>query len=164
MKYPAQSILGVLLPLLALAGCTTMGTGFGTTATGGNPVRFTWTSSDGVTGTMHASLADGSVYTGAFFQITSNTTVDTLGSLWEGWGPTWGFGGWDYWYGNTDGGTEFVTHYSGRVVANLADPEGKHIRCKFQLARPSDGMAGGGQGDCQLPDGKTVVTSFPSAS
>jgi putative hemolysin len=30
--------------------------------------------------------------------------------------------------------------------------------------QPSSGMAGGGQGDCQLPDGKTIEASFPRAS
>src|SRR5258708_728857 len=42
-------------------------------------------------------------------------------------GKGWGFGGWDYW----DTGTDFVTHYTGRVVANLADPEGKHCDASF---------------------------------
>jgi hypothetical protein len=164
MNYPALSNLGALLPLFVLAGCTTMGTGLGTTATGGTPVQFSWKSSNGVSGSMHAALPDGSVYMGSYLQITTDTTVDSLGSLWEGWSPGWGFGGWDYWDGGLDGGTDFVTHYSGRVVANLADPEGKHIRCKFLLAHPTDGMAGGGQGDCQLPNGKTIVTSFPGAT
>ena len=49
-------------------------------------------------------------------------------------GKGWGFRGWDYW----DTGTDFVTHFTGRVVANLADPEGKHVRCKFQLVHPWD--------------------------
>jgi hypothetical protein len=160
MTKRRYSILRVLLPLLLAAGCTTMGTGYGTTATGSNPVRFNWKSSGGVDGIMYATLADGSVYTGAYFQVTDTTTDDTLGPLWDGWGPGWGFGGWDYW----DTGPDFITHYTGRVVANLVDPEGKHIRCKFRLVHPSSGMASGGQGDCQLPDGKTIETSFPGAS
>jgi hypothetical protein len=157
MSKQARSILWILMPLLFTAGCTTMGTGYGTTAAGTNPVRFNWTSSDGLSGTMIATLTDGSVYAGSYFQITDTTTVDTLGPLWDGWGPGWGFGGWNYW----DTSPDFVTHYTGRVVANLADPEGKHIRCKFQLMHPSNGMAGGGLGDCQLPDGKTIDASFP---
>lgn len=156
----ALLIPSISMFFLLVAGCTTMGTGYGTTAAGTNPVHFHWTSSDGVSGTMYATLADGSVYAGTYFQITDNTTVDTLGPLWDGWGPGWGFGGWDDW----DTGSDFVTHYSGRVVANLADHEGKHIRCKFQLVHPSNGMAGGGQGDCQLSDGKTIDTSFLGAS
>jgi hypothetical protein len=149
-----------LLPLLLSAGRTTMGTGYGTTAAGTNPVHFDWRSSDDVSGTLYATLDDGSVYAGSYFQITENTTSDILGPLWDGWDASWGFGGWGYW----DSGSDFITHYTGRVVANLADPEGKHIRCKFQLVHPSKGMVGGGEGDCQLPDGKTIDASFAGAS
>jgi hypothetical protein len=42
------------------------------------------------------------------------------------------------------------------MVANLASPGATHMRCKFQLVHPSDGLAGGGSGQCQLPDGKTI--------
>jgi hypothetical protein len=176
MTKRSHSTLWVLLALLAAAGCTTMGTGYGTTAAGTNPVRFNWTSSDGVSGTMSATLADGSVYAGSFFQVTDNTTADTFGPAWDGsgygwsggpgygWGFDWntggGFGGWGTW----DTGTEVVTHYTGRVIANLVNPKGKHIRCKFQLAHPSNGMAGGGLGDCELPEGKTIDASFSGAS
>jgi len=37
------------------------------------------------------------------------------------------------------------------------------MRCKFQLVHPSNGMAGGGRGQCQLPDGTTIEARFPSA-
>src|ERR1700704_4909916 len=115
-----QANVMVALPLLAVlaAGCTTMGTGFGSTATGANPVNFNWKSSDSVSGSINATLSDGKTYSGQFFQITSNTTVDNLGPLWSGWGGyggRWG-GDWGFW----DAGPEFVTHFSGRVVANLA--------------------------------------------
>jgi hypothetical protein len=154
--------LGLPLLVALAAGCTTMGTGFGSTATGTNPVNFSWKSSDGVSGSMNASLSDGKTYTGQFFQITSDTTVDDLGPLWAGWGyggrGRWG-GDWGFW----DPGPEFVTHYSGRVVANLATPDGQHMRCKFQLVHPSDGMAGGGTGQCQLPKGNTIDATFPKA-
>jgi hypothetical protein len=154
--------LGLVLLVLVATGCTTMGTGSGSTATGKIPVNFAWRSSNGVSGTMNATLADGTHYAGQFFQITSDTTVDTLGPLWDGWGPGLrGVGGWDSW-GYWGAGPEFVTHYSGRVVANLATPGGKHMRCTFQLARPSDGMSGGGSGQCQLPDGKTIDATFPT--
>jgi hypothetical protein len=49
------------------------------------------------------------------------------------------------------------------VVANLGAPGGEHMRCKFQLAHPSEGMAGGGRGQCQMPDGKTIDANFPIA-
>ena len=123
MTKPTHSTLWILLALLLAAGCTSIGTGYGTTAAGTNPVRFDWKSSDDVSGTMYATLADGSVYAGSYFQITDTTTADTLGPLWDGWGSGWGFGGWDYW----DTGTAFVTRYSGRVVANLADPDWRYV-------------------------------------
>ena len=40
-----------------------------------------------------------------------------------------------------------MTTYTGRVVANLEGPNGTHMRCRFDLMRPSSGMAGGGLND-----------------
>jgi hypothetical protein len=153
--------LKVLLPLLVAlsAGCTTMGTGFGSTPLGASPTTFSWKSSDGNSGTMNATFSDGTVYSGEYFQVTRDTTVDSVAPLWEGWHGAWG--GADYW----DAGPtpDFITHYTGRVVANLATSDAMHMRCEFELVRPSDGMAGGGSGECQLPDGKTIDASFPTA-
>jgi hypothetical protein len=56
-----------------------------------------------------------------------------------------------------------VTHYSGKVVANLAASDGKHMRCTFRLVHPDGGMSGGGTGQCQMPDGKTIDANFPAA-
>jgi hypothetical protein len=150
---------GLWLGAALAAGCTTTGTGFGSTASGADPVTVGWSSSDAVSGSMTATLADGKGYSGQFFQITSNTTVDNLAPLWVGWGPVWGLGGWSDW----NAGPQFVTHYSGRVVANLSSPDGTHLRCRFQLVHPSDGMAGGGRGECQLPDGQKIDAQFPKA-
>jgi hypothetical protein len=162
MTHP---IVKLGLPLLATlaVGCTTMGTGVGSTATGTNPVNFSWKSSDdSVSGTMDATLSDGKTYSGQFFQITKNTTVDSIGPLWSGWRSGWGRrGGWGNW--DAFPSPDFITQYSGRVVANLGAASGEHMRCRFQLARPSDGMAGGGSGECQMPDGKTIDATFPRA-
>jgi hypothetical protein len=156
-----HSIVKLGLPLLAAlaAGCTSMGTGVGSTASGADAVTFNWKSSDSVSGTMSATLSDGKTYSGQFFQITKDTTVNGVGPLWSGWAPGWG--GWDNWEAVPS--PSFITHYTGRVMANLGAPSGEHMRCKFQLARPSDGMAGGGSGQCQMPDGKTIDATFPSA-
>src|ERR1700693_5083855 len=88
--------LGLPLVLALGAGCTTMGTGCGSTASGADPVNFSWKSSDSVSGTMSATLSDGKTYSGQFFEITKDTRVDNLGPLWSGWSPgSRGFGGFD---------------------------------------------------------------------
>jgi hypothetical protein len=46
-------------------------------------------------------------------------------------------------------------------VAAGAEPSGTHMRCQFRLVHPSDGMNGGGLGQCQLPDGTTIDANFP---
>ncbi|MEJ1963111.1 MAG: hypothetical protein WDO56_16780 [Gammaproteobacteria bacterium] len=146
---------------LLAAACTTMGTGTGETRGGGPGVTFSWTAEDAVKGQMTATFDNGGAYNGKFFQITSNTQVDDMGPLWTGWGGRrrWGGGGWGYW----DAGPEFITHYSGRVLANLKNGSGDHLRCNFRLVRPSSGMAGGGEGKCQLQGGKEIDATFPSA-
>jgi hypothetical protein len=146
----------VLASLLASA-CTTMGTGTGETRGGGPGVRFDWTAEGAVKGQMTATFADGHTYSGKLFQITTETTVDSLAPMWYGWGGRWG--GWPYW----DSGPDFITHYTGRVVANLKDPNGNRMRCNFRLVDPDRGMSGGGQGKCQLSEGgATIDAEFPS--
>jgi hypothetical protein len=156
-----HSIVRIGLPLLAVAaaGCATMGTGTGSTPSGADPVTFSWSSPDAIKGKMDATLADGRTYSGQYFQITKETTVDTLEPLWIGWNGYGRFGPWHDW----NAGPTFIRHYSGRVVANLGAADGEHMRCKFQLARPLAGMAGGGHGECQMPDGKTIDATFPTA-
>jgi hypothetical protein len=151
----------VMLPLLVAvaAGCTTMGTGTGSTPSGADATTFNWKSADGVSGTISATLSGGKTYSGRYFQITKDTTVDSIGPLWAGWGGRGGRGGWGYW--GVDPSPDFITHYTGRVVANLAEPSGTHMRCQFQLVHPSDGMNGGGLGQCQMPDGASIDANFP---
>lgn len=88
---------------------------------------------------------------------TRNSTVESLGPLWYPWRPGWG--GWGYWGAEPD--EEFVTHYTGHVLANLAGPNGKGMRCQFQLLRADEGMKGGGEGQCQLSSGQNIKADFP---
>jgi hypothetical protein len=127
-------------------------------------VLFKWKSSGSVAGSMTASLPNGTRYSGRYFQITSDTSLDGLGPLWAGWGPEWGMDEWgdDDW-SDWDPGPRFITHYSGRVVANLASAAKAHMRCRFRLIHPAEGMAGGGRGVCELPDGSRIDAQFPSA-
>lgn len=149
---------GLLAMALAAAACTTTGAGTGTTREENQPVDFSWSSDNAVSGNMTAKLADGESFTGKFFQITSDTRIDRLGSLWAGWGY---HRDWPYW--DFASGPDFVKHYSGRVVANLQGEQGEHMRCSFRLVEPSSGMSGGGAGRCQIPDGEMVDATFPAA-
>jgi hypothetical protein len=152
------------LTLAALAGCTTMGMGGGELTAKGKPtepVVFSWKSTDGgLTGTMVATLPD-ATYTGRFFEITQQTQGETLAPMWNGWNEGWY--DWPYWsqpWPGTYGATQFITHYSGKVVANLQTNGGERMRCRFHLAHPSGGMSGGGQGECQLSGGRVINAAF----
>lgn len=153
--------------LLGLAACTTTGTGTGEQRHGsGLTASFNWRESDPQGGTMNAGLSDGRNYDGRYFQITRETTVDRIQPLFMGWNGGYGrWGGRGLWggYDNWGPSADFVTHYSGKVLANLDGPGG-HMRCRFQLARPSSGMSGGGSGRCQLPGGKEIDADFPPHS
>jgi len=144
---------GFLLIVVLAAGCATTRTGSGSAVPGTNSVEFSWTSSGNVSGSMTATLANGETFTGRFFQITSSLTGE-LGPQ----GPIW------HQEGGYDVGPElqYVAHYTGRVVADLSRSDGAQMRCRFKLMRPVDGMAGGAQGECQLPAGQTVDAQFPA--
>ena len=164
MTHRTMSMALLLGVTLAVAGCATTGAGIGFASTGQHKVLFKWKSSGDVSGSMTASLSNGTIYSGEYFQITSDTLLSGIGPLGFGWGPEWGmneWGGddWDEWYP----GPQFMTHYSGRVVANLSSVYGTHMRCRFRLIHPADGMAGGGRGICGLPDGSRIHAQFPGA-
>jgi hypothetical protein len=160
MRTPARAWLAALG--LAAAACATpaSGTGAGTlTRQGSNAgqVAFAWQSEDGgQTGTLAATLADGRRFEGPFLQLTHDVDRARYRRMWAGWDYGWrGWGrGWAV-LPEIDHGTA----YSGRVIANLAAPDGTRMRCKLDLAHPRDGLTGGGQGVCQVRgDGTVDVT------
>jgi hypothetical protein len=69
----------LLVTVACAAGCATMGTGSGSTASGTRPVTFKWKSSDDVSGSITATLARGKTYAGKYFQVTRETDVSDLG-------------------------------------------------------------------------------------
>ena len=147
--------LGCVVALL-LAACTAAGSGSGAIEPGGASVSFSWKSEDdGETGTMTATLPDGRTFTGPFLQVKSTARHEAFDPFWVGWRHDWV--DWPLVAGPI---TEFVTVYSGRVVANLQGPDGQRMRCRFQLNRPDAGMRGGGQGECKLADGHTIDAVF----
>lgn len=155
--------------MLALGACTTTGVGTGQAVGGNLGANFTWVESGATRGTMTATLTNGQVFQGPFFQITSEARIDDYGPLWNGWGPGYGWGrgwggrrwgyGWGGW-GPWGPDIRTITQYSGRVLANLQGPGG-YMRCNFALARPTSGISGGGLGQCQLPSGTIINTQFP---
>ncbi len=160
MKAYVSLLFGILLGV-ALAGCKSTGEGMGESHTGDVKVSFMWEQSAPTSGTMRATVTQpggqADTYQGKFYQITKDTHIQAIGGLWEGWYPGWG--GWAFW--GPEPQDSFVEHYTGKVVANLAGPDGKRMRCQFQLNRSGEGMKGGGQGQCQLPDGRTINAEFP---
>lgn len=159
-----RSLASLLLLNLALAACTTTGSGSGQVAGVGaqsESVAFSWTSKDGgLSGTMTAVLPDVS-YQGEFFQITQQTRTEVLAPLWAHWNHGWY--DWPYWgipASPPYPATQFITHYSGKVVATLAAQGDQRMRCRFHLMAPARGMSGGGEGQCQLSDGRLVRAVF----
>jgi hypothetical protein len=146
--------------VLSLAACATPGGGSGSGQIGsdGGSVAFSWKSDGGTGGTMSATLDDGTRFDGPFVQITSQARAEFLDPMWPGWRH-----GWDDWPYGSGPSTAFVTRYSGKVVANLRGSEGRYMRCRFHLNAPASGMAAGGQGECQLSDGRQVDAVFPPA-
>ena len=146
---------------VVLGGCKSTGSGSGESTSGDVQAQFTWEQTDPSSGSMTATLTarDGSTetYQGKFFQITSNSTVESLGPLWYPWHPGWG--GWAAW--GPEPNDAFITHYTGHVLANLAGPDRKRMRCEFQLLRAGEGMKGGGEGQCQLASGRVIKADFP---
>jgi len=113
----------------------------GASDSGDVQVHFTWQQSEAASGILTAMVSGekgSETYQGKFYQITSNSQVETLGPLWHPWHPGWT--GWSYW--DSVPGDAFITYYTGHVLTNLAGPDGKRIRCEFQLLRTDEGMRG----------------------
>jgi len=155
------------LALVGLTACQTesAGTGSGNVRGTRKPVAFTWQSTDSSSnsGGITATFGTGRVFKGSYFQITRDTRVERLDPLWDGWSRPYSRNDWRYW--DRDPGPEFVKTYSGRVLANLHADDGEHMRCRFTLSSPQRGMAGGGEGRCQLSEsGKEISAEFDRQS
>jgi hypothetical protein len=159
VKSWSPSVFALLI--VAMIGCKSTGSGMEESASGDVKAHFEWQQSDPASGTLTAMVSKQNgaeeTYDGRFYQITNNSQVNTPGPLWHPWHPGWT--GWAYWDSAPD--YALITHYTGHVLANLAGPDGKRMRCDFQLIRATEGMKGGGEGQCQLPSGKTIKADFP---
>ena len=72
--------------LLIMVGCKSVGSGTGVSNTGDVHAQFTWQQSEATSGTLTAIVSyPGSqeTYSGKFYQITRNSTVESLSPLWR---------------------------------------------------------------------------------
>lgn len=151
---------------IALGACTTIGIGTGSVSPDGAPVTFAWKSPDnGTSGTMYATLADGTTFSGSYLEgmremssDDSDVLTDALQRSWVEWGPHP-----PYWDGGGELQDNFAMRYSGRVAVNLQASNGQRMRCHFALDAPEEGMSGGGQGTCKLDNGHSIDAVFPPA-
>ena len=104
------------LPLLAAltVGCTTMGAGFGSTASEADPINLNGESAYSVPGAMSSPLSDGNRYNGELFQITENSTFDGAGPRWSVRFPGWSDE--DHW--SVVPSPSVINHSAGPTVAN----------------------------------------------
>jgi hypothetical protein len=160
-----QLLTTLLGGLWLVSACTSTGNGSGQVRDPAGqqaPVTFRWQSTDGgMSGTMTA-LLPGALYEGRFFQITRQVRGEALDPLWMHWRSGWY--DWPYWSRPLPAPlpttAQFLTYYSGKVVATLESAGQPHMRCRFHLAAPARGLSGGGEGECQLSDGRGVQAVF----
>lgn len=147
----------VLTSVCTLISCSHEGTGTGIlekpgasagSETAAGPVEFIWRSgSDPSQGQVEAIASDGRKFVGTYIEPKTQAWLDAYGPYWDAWtSVSWGVA--DPWFVGTQ--DAFVTTYSGKALAHLASPDGTRMRCIFLLRDPAAGMAGGGEGDCQL--------------
>jgi hypothetical protein len=152
----------IALAALALAACETpngAGTGSGNVRGTSKPVAFTWQSEDSNSGDITATFGTGRVFKGEYVQISRDIRSESLDPLWDGWDRPRSKNAWRYW--NASSRSEFVRENSGRVLANLHAEDGEFMRCRFTLLSPQRGMAGGGEGRCQLSrSGREINAEF----
>jgi len=165
MHSTSKSFLIALSALagLAFGGCSHEGEGTGTlekpgAGTSGSEaagvVDFRWESgADASHGKIQAVAQDGRVFEGTYLQPSYVVRQEDYTPYWDAWSNmSWGVGA--PWYvGSQD---EFVTAYGGKALAHLTSADGTRMRCTFVLREPVSGLAGGGEGDCQLSTNETV--------
>jgi hypothetical protein len=165
-----RALAGASLLTLAVAasGCATTGIASGElieTTGKQTPVTFHWKSDrlDPTGGRIWGDMPDGGMYDGRYYEIKKTMAVTRLGPLWSDWVV-----GWTDWPvprdvtepldDDTPPDVAFVKEYTGKVVAQLKSPDGKTaMRCRFTLDQPTQGLAGGGNGECTANNGDRVA-------
>ncbi len=150
---------------VAAFGCAGTGTATGElkSAAGKNEaaVSLEWKSMlfDPLHGEVSGTLPGGRHFSGQYFEVVKTAPVDVYGPAWLGWEPFWPDWAVPWHTGDLElrEWPAFAEIYTGRVIANLhSDDNQQHLRCRFQITHPFDGLQGGGRGHCQLSDGESV--------
>jgi hypothetical protein len=117
-------------------------------------MEFSWRSGpDSSQGEIAAVSTDGRTFNGSFLQPTNTVTASDYVPYWNAWtSASWGAA--RPWYDGPE--DEFIRAYGGRALARLTGDDGTRMRCTFVLRNPVSGMAGGGEGDCQLSTNEKV--------
>ena len=99
--------------------------------------------------TLEATLPDGAHFKGRFIGKLASSFGIGFGVSFSGAPATTGNRLFDA-----------VDAYNGNVEAVLTGDKGHSMRCRFKLAKPLRGFAGGGAGVCQVSDGRIIDVEF----
>ena len=138
--------IGLILLLFIvglLAACS--GTMKGMVQQGGESVNFQFEDTGIGHGELRATLSDGEKFEGKFAEESSSgfvTGFDTSGTIVH------------------KEAFEAVESYSGNIEAILFGNKGHIMRCKFRAANTLRGLPSGGEGRCQVSDGRVIDVQF----
>lgn len=136
----------LLIFIVLLAACS--GTMKGMVQQGGESVNFQFEDTGIGNGTLRTTLSDGETFKGKYADESSSGFVT-------------GF--------DTEGTEATIVHreafeavesYSGNIDAVLFGNKGHTMRCKFRVRNSLRGLPSGGEGRCQVSDGRVIDVQF----
>jgi len=136
----------LLLFIVLLAACS--GTMKGRVQQGGESVNFQFEDSGIGTGTLRTTFSDGETFKGKYADKSSSGFVTGFDT--EGKGAT-------IVHGET---FETMESYSGNIDAVLFGNKGHTMKCRFRAANSLMGLPSGGEGKCQVSDGRVIDVQF----
>ena len=136
----------LLLSIGLLAACS--GTMKGMVQQGGESVNFQFEETGFGHGKLTATLPDGETFKGKFADEASSGFVTGFDT--EGPGAT---------IVHREA-FEAVESYSGNIEAILFGNKGHTMRCKFRAGNSFRGLPSGGEGRCQVSDGRVIDVQF----
>ena len=141
-EKPSGVAFILLLSIVLLAACS--GKMKGRVQQGGESVNFQFEDTGIGHGKLRATLSDGETFKGRFADEASSGYVTGFDT--EGTGATI----------VRREAFEAVESYSGNIEAILFGNKGHTMRCKFRAANSLIGLPSGGEGRCQVSDGRVI--------